>query len=89
MEEPSPATAPVETDVDEDVVLNGLALHLADLIEGARALRDSLGRDSPGRQMHVVVTNLETASLWLMLAGEELRGTGTADSVLLDGLRGI
>lgn len=88
MEAPSEPT-PVETDVAEDVVLNGVALHLADLIETSRQLRDSIGRESPGRHLSIVITNLETAALWLMLADEELRGAGTADSRLLDGLRGI
>lgn len=62
---------------------------LADLIETARELRAEVGHGSPGRHVHVVVTNLETAGLWLILANEELRGGQIADGVLLDGLRRI
>lgn len=63
---------------------------LAELIEVARELRTDVGpRNSPGRQMHLVVTNLEQAGLWLILANEELHGAQIADGILTDGLRRI
>lgn len=69
---------------------DGLGHDLATLIDIARELRTTTSRSgSPGRQMHLVVTNLEQAALWLLLANAELHGNQVADGVLTDMLRGI
>lgn len=63
---------------------------LADLIETARDLRADCARSgSPGRQMSLVVTNLEQAALWQLLVNAELGGAQVADGCLTDMLRGI